>query len=188
MYKATAFIGGRSISEGLRELEIHSPIDGSVVGTIPILSEEHVVVAFRDANCAFLSWSQLDYHTRVKFLLAFASKIKEHLPTLSNIIHLETGKSFLGASDEVNRSYDYIIESVHAYSDMMDKLEEYDHDNNILMPKNCHATYVRVPLGTALTISPFNYPVNLLITKVVPALLAGNSVVHKSATHGSLSG
>lgn len=188
MYKASAFIGGTSLADGLKELEICSPMDGAVVGTVPILSQGHVDEAFRAAHEAFVNWSQLDYHTRVKFLLAFASKIKEHLPTLSNIIHMETGKSFLGASEEVNRSYDYIIESVHAYSDMMSKLEEYDHDNNILMPKNFHATYVRIPLGTVLTISPFNYPVNLLITKVVPALLVGNAVVHKSATNGSLSG
>ncbi len=45
----------------------------------------------------------------------------------------------------------------------------------------------RVPLGVVLAISPFNYPVNLSGSKIAPALMAGNSVVLKPATQGSIS-
>ena len=46
----------------------------------------------------------------------------------------------------------------------------------------------RVPLGVVLAISPFNYPVNLTASKIAPAIIAGNSVVLKPATQGSLCG
>ena len=46
----------------------------------------------------------------------------------------------------------------------------------------------RVPLGVVLAISPFNYPVNLAASKIAPAIIAGNSVVLKPATQGSLCG
>jgi len=45
-----------------------------------------------------------------------------------------------------------------------------------------------VPKGVVLAISPFNYPVNLSIAKIIPALVAGNSVVFKPASQGSLVG
>ena len=45
----------------------------------------------------------------------------------------------------------------------------------------------REPLGVVLAISPFNYPVNLSASKIAPAIVAGNSVVLKPATQGSLS-
>lgn len=45
----------------------------------------------------------------------------------------------------------------------------------------------RVPLGTVLAISPFNYPVNLSMSKIAPALIGGNAVVLKPATQGAIS-
>ena len=46
----------------------------------------------------------------------------------------------------------------------------------------------RVPLGVVLAIPPFNYPVNLAVSKLGPALMAGNAVVLKPPTQGSVSG
>ena len=45
----------------------------------------------------------------------------------------------------------------------------------------------RVPVGTVLAISPFNYPVNLAISKIGPALMGGNTVILKPATQGAVS-
>ena len=43
-------------------------------------------------------------------------------------------------------------------------------------------------MGVVLAISPFNYPINLSASKIAPALVAGNTVVLKPATKGSLCG
>lgn len=187
MYKATAFIDSIPVLTD-KEILIKSPIDDSEVGYVPALNEEQILEAFEVANKAFENWSQVDYKTKTKYLLAFAAKLREHAPLLQTILHRETGKSLESANEEILRSADYIVESVHAYSDLVENPEEYSYENNVLIPKNITATYLRVPLGVVLTISPFNYPVNLMITKIVPAILAGNTVVHKSALQGSLSG
>lgn len=47
--------------------------------------------------------------------------------------------------------------------------------------------YVQVPLGVVLCIPPFNYPVNLAVSKLAPALIAGNSIVLKPPTQVSRS-
>jgi glyceraldehyde-3-phosphate dehydrogenase (NADP+) len=46
----------------------------------------------------------------------------------------------------------------------------------------------KIPLGVVLAIPPFNYPVNLAVSKLAPALIAGNAVVMKPPTQGSVSG
>ena len=46
----------------------------------------------------------------------------------------------------------------------------------------------QVPLGVVLCIPPFNYPVNLAVSKIGPALMAGNTVVIKPPTQGAVSG
>ena len=47
---------------------------------------------------------------------------------------------------------------------------------------------MQVPLGVVLCIPPFNYPVNLAVSKIGPALMAGNTVVVKPPTQGAVSG
>ena len=49
------------------------------------------------------------------------------------------------------------------------------------------ADVLREPLGVVLAISPFNYPLYITATKVIPALLAGNSVVVKTSSKDPLS-
>ncbi|MDE6289729.1 MAG: aldehyde dehydrogenase family protein, partial [Ureaplasma sp.] len=54
--------------------------------------------------------------------------------------------------------------------------------------KNKVAKFIYQPIGLVLAIGPFNYPINLLITKIIPALITGNTVIYKPATQGSLTG
>jgi glyceraldehyde-3-phosphate dehydrogenase (NADP+) len=51
-----------------------------------------------------------------------------------------------------------------------------------------HAHVTQVPLGVVLAIPPFNYPVNLAVSKLAPALMAGNAVVLKPPTQGAAAG
>jgi hypothetical protein len=48
--------------------------------------------------------------------------------------------------------------------------------------------HVQVPLGVVLAIPPFNYPVNLAVSKLAPALMAGNTVVLKPPSQGAVAG
>lgn len=46
----------------------------------------------------------------------------------------------------------------------------------------CLFSELQIPLGVVLAIPPFNYPVNLAVSKIAPALIAGNSLVLKPPT------
>lgn len=53
-------------------------------------------------------------------------------------------------------------------------------------PRNKICMSSKVSLGVVLCIPPFNYPVNLAVSKVAPALMAGNAVVLKPPTQGMM--
>lgn len=52
----------------------------------------------------------------------------------------------------------------------------------------CGVAVLQVPLGVVLAIPPFNYPVNLAVSKLAPALMAGNTVVLKPPSQGAVAG
>ncbi|AFO51602.1 NADP-dependent glyceraldehyde-3-phosphate dehydrogenase [Candidatus Mycoplasma haematolamae str. Purdue] len=188
MFKATAFISGEAISSGLEEKELYSVLDGECIGSIPLLDREHQKKIFESAYEGFRKWSQVDYETREKYIFLFGSKLKEHSKQLTQLIQLESGKSEKEAADEVQRSIDYVTESTHAFHQLMQKPREFNSEKYPLIPETLQAMYFRVPIGVVLSITPFNYPLNTVITKIVPAILMGNSVIQKSSTNGSLTG
>lgn len=184
MQNYPAFINGQLVYTD-QTIPIHSPETNQIIGTIPRLSEAMINQAFVAAKAAQKKWAQLSPKTRAKYLLNWSSLIKQQEKQIATLLAEEIAKPKGEGIKEINRSIDYLVETVHEYLDLIAKPLTYD-NNLIQMPKTKVGLYYHKPLGVALTISPFNYPINLTITKVVPALITGNTIVHKAATQGSL--
>ena len=97
-------------------------------------------------------------------------------------MNAEIAKGPKACLNEISRSVDYINETIK--SEKQQKPQEID--GKIFGTPKKKITIIRKPLGVVLVIAPFNYPVNLAITKLAPALLTGNTVVYKSATNGTV--
>ncbi|AHC39790.1 glyceraldehyde-3-phosphate dehydrogenase [Mycoplasma ovis str. Michigan] len=188
MYKANSYIHGEVVTAKLPEEKLYSPLTGECIGTIPILDEKHKRWIFESAQQGFEKWKQVDYKTREKFMFLFGSKLKEHSRLLVQLIRLETGKTEKDAQEEVDRSIDYITETVHAFDKLIQNPKSFNSEKYPLMSDDLEGIFYRVPLGVALIVTPYNYPVNTVIIKMAPAILMGNSVVLKSSLSGSLSG
>ncbi|ADX97573.1 aldehyde dehydrogenase family protein [Mycoplasma suis] len=189
MYKIGSFIDGELVApEELQKMEVFSPLTQECIGVIPLLDRERTRQIFKSSKEAFKKWSQLDYDTREKFLFLFSSKLQENSRELSQVISLESGKSKEDSLDEIKRSCEYISETIHFFNAIMRNPREYNSEKYPLLSEELQALYFRVPLGVILSITPFNYPLNTMITKIVPALLMGNSVIQKSSINGSLTG
>ncbi len=97
----------------------------------------------------------------------------------------EIAKDSKSATSEVKRTVDFInftaSEGNHVEG------ETIGADSFPGFKKNKISFVTRIPLGTVLAISPFNYPVNLSASKIAPALIAGNSVILKPPTQGAIS-
>ncbi|MBY7704609.1 aldehyde dehydrogenase family protein [Vibrio harveyi] len=96
----------------------------------------------------------------------------------------EIAKSYKECLTEVIRSVEYIDQTFIEVK----QLKTLIIDGAKYGAKNKIGTFMRVAKGVGVAISPFNYPINLSLAKIIPALVTGNTLVFKPATQGSLIG
>lgn len=165
-------------------IEILSPWDRQVMGKVASASKDQALKAIMSANNAFLKWRETGISERVEIIKKAIDLLRQDKGLLSRSLHLEIGKFESEAESEIERSIEYMELMISAVKHWNGAL--YRGDIYEKYPRNKKTgLYSRVPLGLVLAISPFNYPINLSITKVIPAILAGNTVILKSATQGS---
>ncbi|MDP2949570.1 MAG: NADP-dependent glyceraldehyde-3-phosphate dehydrogenase [Chloroflexota bacterium] len=172
--------------DGDRTIAIHSPVDGSLVGLVPALSTETIDEVFQRAHEAQKGWAEAGLEERVACLYRAADLMERHADTLVDLLGWEIAKNRKDAREEATRSAQYLRftaeEGRRMHGEMMRG------DAFAPFARNKVALTFRVPLGVVLAIPPFNYPVNLAVSKIAPGLICGNSVVLKPPTQGSVSG
>ncbi len=178
MIKGKAYINGVAIRKN-NVVEIISPLNQKVIGNVPSLSREEINEAFESAHNSFPIWSQTDLQMRIKYINVFTKELRKSKHKIAEIMHQEIAKPLDQAINEIDRTIDYIEKTIKTYQQIRVKVKKIDNKTN---------TMFRVPLGVVLAISPFNYPINLSLSKIIPALIIGNTVVFKPATNGSLVG
>ncbi len=163
-----------------------SPIDHSIVGTVPIVTQDEIDASIKQAHLAQKAWQEKTLVDRGKILKLAADWMREHELYLTSLLVREIGKPVDEAKDEILRSADMIDyfghEALHMTGEQIpsDAFPGYD--------KHKISIIERVPLGVILAIAPFNYPVNLAVSKLAPALVTGNSIIFKPPTSGAISG
>ena len=173
-------------SKSQKFIEIRSPINEEVVGRVPAMTKEEVDEVIKVAVNAKEKWRETPINERAKILYRAADILQERIVDLSDILIREVAKDRKSAESEINRTADFIrftadtSKSIYGESIQSDSFPGFD--------KKKLSVVVREPMGVVLAISPFNYPINLSASKIAPALVAGNTVVLKPATKGSLSG
>jgi glyceraldehyde-3-phosphate dehydrogenase (NADP+) len=169
-----------------KTIDIISPVTGEVLGKIQAVTHSEADKAIMRAKEAQKEWAHKTLTEREKILELAADWMREHEPFLTKALILEIGKTEKDAKDEVLRSADMIeyfareAGNLHGNELRGGAYPGYD-DSKICMVE-------RVPLGVILAIGPFNYPINLSISKIAPALVTGNAVVFKPPTQGSIVG
>lgn len=173
-------------SESDQFIEIYSPIGNCLVGKVPAMTREEVDFAMKSADEAQKAWRNVAVNKRAEILYKAADLLIEKADEMSNIMMREIGKDKKSCESEILRSADYIRFTADTAKNLSG--ESIPGDSFPGFKKNKISVVTREPLGVVLAISPFNYPVNLAASKIAPALIAGNSVVLKPATQGSLCG
>lgn len=167
-------------------LNVVSPIDHSIMGKVPVVTHDEIDAAIKRAHAEQKEWEERTLLERGKILHLTADWIREHESYLTALLVREIGKPTSEAKDEILRSADMIDyfahEALHLTGEQIpsDAFPGYD--------KTKLSIIERVPLGVVLAIAPFNYPVNLSVSKLAPALVTGNAVVYKPPSNGVISG
>lgn len=168
-----------------KRIEIFSPTDGSLIGTVPAMNTEDIDNAIISSNKAQTSWREIPIYKRAEYLYRAADLLKEYKCVISHVLTMEIAKDKLSAESEVERTIDFLRYT----ADVGKTLEGTAvYGENFPGGSRDKLSYVtREPLGTVLAISPFNYPVNLSVSKIAPALMGGNTVVLKPPSQGGIS-
>jgi acyl-CoA reductase-like NAD-dependent aldehyde dehydrogenase len=158
-----------ALVDSTQRLEVINPATGQVFANAPDCSVDQLDVAVAAATRAFKSWRALPFKERQATLQAAAEVLVENVDPLSRLFTREQGRPVEGARSEILGAAQWLT----AYSE----IEEPGHKTDTGDGKLIYTSYV--PLGPVCAISPWNFPVNLSIWKIAPALAAGNTMVLK---------
>jgi succinylglutamic semialdehyde dehydrogenase len=169
------FIGGCWIPKVHAVFQSIDPSNGNVVWEGPAAPEPAIDHAVSAAREAFEKWGSRPVGERAGFLRKFAENLRQRRDELSELISLETGKTKWDADGEVASMVGKIDISIAAY-------EERCRQSSIEIGGARGITRFR-PHGVTAVIGPFNFPGHLPNGHIVPALLAGNTVVFKPSEY-----
>jgi len=168
-----------------KTIDIFSPIDNTLMGTVPSMTKEDIDKTIENSKVSQIKWAETPISERAKILHTAASILDERAEEIGKILMTEIAKDIKSSVSEVKRTAEFIRFTADAGKHMDG--EAIGADNFPGFKKNKMSFAQRVPLGVVLAISPFNYPINLSASKIAPALIAGNSVILKPPTQGSIS-
>jgi len=169
-----------------KEITIYSPINQEELGTVPAMSQAEVDEAMQAARAALPAWRALSAVERAAYLHKTSAILERDKEKIGTILAKEVAKGIKAAIGEVVRTADLIRYA--AEEGLRITGQAMEGGGFEAASKNKLAVVRREPVGVVLAIAPFNYPVNLSGSKIAPALIAGNVVMFKPPTQGSISG
>jgi len=166
--------------------DITSPETNERIGDLSLAGINEVNSCFEYAEKSFINWSNLTQFERNEFLLKVRDELLFQKDILAQIISDEIAKPLKSSLEEVARSAEYIQLTVESVNNIVP--ESFEAITKGYKKGQKIAFNQILPVGCVVCISPFNYPINLAITKIIPALISGNVVIFKPSSQGALSG
>lgn len=165
------YIDGRWQEYGERILQSTDPVANLLLWEGMHANKEAVRHAQQSAEKAWYNWSTLEYRERKTYLENFAIEVEKKKSLLAEVISKETGKPFWESQTEVAAVIGKVKLSIQAYEE---RNAEMSYPN-----ADATAALRYKSLGVVTVLGAFNFPAHLSNGHIVPALLAGNTVLYK---------
>jgi acyl-CoA reductase-like NAD-dependent aldehyde dehydrogenase len=177
------YVAGRFV-ETSQEREVRAPFDGSVVARVGICGPAEVEAAIAGAARVARETARLPTHVRAGVCVDVARRLAARKDEIADGMCLEGGKPISDARAEVDRAV-FCFEIAAAEAERLGgEVLPLDlrpgSDGRLAMTK-------RVAVGPVAAIAPYNFPLNLAVHKVAPAIATGCPVVLKPAPQTPLS-
>ena len=167
------YIGGKWLHSADGAVDnVINPSDGTVITEVAMASAHEVDAAANAAHSAFPAWAAKPGNERAVLLHRLADSIEKHAGDLAQLESLDVGKAIVNSE-----AFDipFGVEGIRYFAD----LALHSHHDIPLAVKHIEARTHRAPYGACGFIFPWNFPYDLLIWGIMPALAAGNTVVVK---------
>jgi acyl-CoA reductase-like NAD-dependent aldehyde dehydrogenase len=156
---------------GASSFDVINPATEAVVAACPRADLAQLNQAVAAAKAAFPAWAATPLAQRANLLHKLADALDARAPELARLLTQEQGKPLGGALYEMAIA----AGNIRGFASM-------DLPNSVLVENDqTKVIRQRLPLGVVAAITPWNFPVIMMVSKLAPALLAGNTVVVKPA-------
>jgi glyceraldehyde-3-phosphate dehydrogenase (NADP+) len=172
--------------------EVMSPVsfsDGdrvkkNIIGSTPLLTEKESMQALDAAVLAYNNgtgeWPTMSISNRIAHVEQFLVDMKKQRSAVVKLLMWEIGKNLPDSEKEFDRTTIYIEDTIRELKRIDRSNSKFENEEGVI------AQVRRVPLGVALCMGPYNYPLNETFTTLIPALVMGNTIVFKPAKYGVL--
>lgn len=184
LIKHKNFVANEWLAQGNGEhLTVVDKYNGEELSKLPLATEEQMENAIAASVVAFDEMKTWSAGKRAEKLWALRGKIEEHAEELAQLIMKEAGKPISYARNEISRcitTVETAATEVVRFTGEMVPLDFGAGEGKTAFTK-------RYPMGPVACITPFNFPLNLVLHKVAPAIAVGSPVVVKPAPQSPLS-
>ena len=175
-------INGEHVSDMDSE-DVINPFNGEVIDCVPISHLNNVDKAIEAVNNAKKSLQEMSAFKISNKLYNVCEKLKENKNEFAELLTMEVGKPINESYVELDRSIETLKLAAEEAKRIYGESVPLDAGLN---GKGFFAFTQRLPLGVVAAITPFNYPLNLTIHKIAPAIAAKNTVIIKPPTNAPL--
>ena len=167
-------------ADGAKKHDVLSLATGNKIGTVTFDDPGHLKKSLESENN--VNWAKLDVNERAKILVSISDDLESSPYQLIYYLMNEAGKTIQNAIDEIREAVDFL----RYYSNQMINIEEKDRKLDGPTGEENVLTYGAK--GHFICISPWNFPVAILIGQISAALITGNKVTVKPSEHTSILG
>ena len=162
------------------DFEVINPSNENSYAVISLGSKEDVNLAVKCAKDAFVSWSLVDKKNKVILLEKLSKIYKSRWGEISQTMSEEMGAPIdWSSSAQTSSGADHI-------DDFITRLKNFEFEKKFSPSSNNYIVYE--PIGVCGLITPWNWPINQITLKVIPALAAGCTMILKPSEVAPLSG
>lgn len=173
------FIDGNWVDGSREKRVVINPATGEELVRVSQGGKEEVHQAIEAAKKAFPIWSGRELKERVAIMHKMADLVEENTDRLALIMTLEQGKPFKEAQGEIKTN----VDNLHWNAEEARRV----YGETIPAPNNHKYEVKKQPIGVVGAITPWNFPSNMIVRKISPAIAAGCTVVLKPAGNTPLS-
>ncbi len=175
------YINGQFLDSS-QKLSVYQKYTGELLAEVPVATALHVEEALQSAAKSFTILKQFSAEKRAEILSKLYDLLQNKADYFVQLIAAEAGKPISYAQSEVVRALDNIKTGIWASLTFKGRQIAMDYLNG----KGKTAYTIRQATGPVLGITPFNFPLNLALHKLIPAIAVGASVILKPAPQAPL--
>ncbi len=178
--KRKFYINGKWVKpNNENDFHVINPSNEDPFAIISLGNKNDVDIAVKAAKDAFISWSKVDKDIKINLLEKLLQLYKSRWNELTEIMSNEMGAPLdWSSSAQTSSGFDHI-------NDFIKRLKEFEFEKNFENNSNNYIAYE--PIGVCGLITPWNWPINQITLKVIPALATGCTMILKPSEIAPLS-